>query len=392
MFSGFNGRLSAADPKLLAVDLQHSVDLKDPATSGFRDEASYVFSPGGREMAVPGENSGRLRIIDLPSMRIVDQFAITHGRWRPEATMLAWPTPNTIIATAQRYAAHNVLPAKLLVIDVRHRTVRQTPLSGTFLKSVALDRRRTVLFVAPTRRIGTARLVIVDSRGRMRSIALPGIAAGYENGNVNVDDEPDVLVRAHVAYVFGVDQRVLRVDLSTGVSEVHYVSGVPAAQPFGEAFMPGSGGIISSASTVATAAGPHRVLLGFGVMRPTADGRNQVYDRPGALVDTRSWQVVRLFYNGSGAWWHRGLLYVSTNLASKPEHWGPVELTAYDRNGRVVFSRQVRRATWQMSRGHLIEQRSPGGPYELDPLTGRPLHHIGTIAYPFDLIHWRIRH
>ena len=391
MFSGYNGRVSATDPKLLAVDLQHSVDRTDPAAAGFGDGPTYVMSPDGRQMAVPGENYGRLRIIDLPTMRIVKQVVILHGRWRPEATMLAWPTPNRIIAAAQRYAAHVVYPSRLLVIDLRHRTVRATPLHGTFLTSFALDRRRTAVVVAPAHRVGTARIVIVDGRGRMRSIALPEISAGYEERELSASTEPAVLARKHVAYFVGEGDRVATVDLRNGRVESHAVTGWPAAQPSGEPFTPGSGGLLEQHYYEGHLAGPHRVFLSEYEAHATSDGRNQLYSRPGVLVDTRTWQVVRLFYNATGAWWSRGLLYVATDLAKDPDHFGPSKLTAYDGKGGVVFTRLVRRGSWQVSRGHLIEQHSPGGPYELNPLTGRPMHGIGTIAAPFELIHWRWR-
>jgi hypothetical protein len=389
-FGGYESILRQVDPLTLRPISGRAIKFGDEALAGFDEDANYVKGPDGQLLAVPGSNRGRLTIIRLPTLRKVARFQIVHGRRfeMPEASVLSWPRANTIIATAQRYEAHQAFPASLLVINPIRHTVRSVPLDATVV-ATAVSRGRALILTAPVGHVGRARLNVVSTTGRVRSVALPSVLAGFGRGpdSPNEDLNPALLSTDRTAYVVSTNDHAVIINLRNLSLTHHKITGDPAPAPSGKPMSPGSGGLMWNSDRELVTAGRHRLLYISNDERPKHGG-NQHYSRPGAVLDSRTWAVVRLFPHTLDAWHAHGLTYLWQDRP--PYDQSRTALEAISASGHIKFTRHGSQLAWDHSAGVLVERRLDGRHgLQLNPRTGQVLASIGRVHYPFQLLRWR---
>ncbi|HEX3707770.1 MAG TPA: hypothetical protein VHV76_14180 [Mycobacteriales bacterium] len=383
-------RLRQVDPIGLRPVAGRNLKLGDFAAADFSDGTNDVLSPDGKLIALPGVNSGRLSVVRMPELRMIDRFPIVRGNrfTRPEPTLLSWPRQHTIVAFAQRYMAHRAYPGTLLVIDTQNHAVRALPLHSSVITTAA-EGQRTLLLTAPVRRVGPTQLDVVGPSGRMRSLPLPDVAAGFGPGPDwdNEDVEPALLATHRFAYVASADDVVTVVNLRTLAVTEHRIVGDPASKPLGKPLSPGSGGVMWNSGRSLVAAGRHRMLYVTNDVRPAHAG-NQFMQRPVVLLDTRTWKVRQLFPHVFDEWHEHGLIYLAKGRGFDAIRG--TELDVIDASGRLMFRRQGHGLRWDHSAGVLVERGLNGAnAVQLDPRTGRVIAHLRQVQFPFDLLRWQ---
>ena len=135
----------------------------------------WSFSPDRSRLAVARHETGvvrALRVVDVARMRAAMDIPI-----KPSGAigLLAWPQSDRLLAVQEVCCDER---QQVLVIDAGERAVTaRRPLRGT-VEGVGRTPRELVLLVAPAKRIGPARLAVVDDRGDVRFAALDRIRAG----------------------------------------------------------------------------------------------------------------------------------------------------------------------------------------------------------------------
>jgi hypothetical protein len=130
--------------------------------------ALRAVSPDGAFAALT-RTDGQLRIVRLRPLR----SAGTLGLGGKYVAAAVWPVPNRLVAVAG-----GETPA-VVVVDTRARRVlSRRSLTGELYGAVAAGKRLLAL-LAPKRAIGQAQLAVVEGDGSVRTIALPGVTAGF---------------------------------------------------------------------------------------------------------------------------------------------------------------------------------------------------------------------
>ncbi len=167
-----------------------------------------AVSPDGT-LAVLARSDGQLRIVQLRPLRSVWTLGLGE-----HVAAAVWAVPERIVALTGGDA-----PA-VVVVDARARRVLSRQLLDGELWNTAAGGRRLLGILAPRRTIGPARLAIVEEDGSLRTIALPGVAAGFApapgSDGRGKHASPGLAVNAagSRAAVAGLDM-VLSVDLAT---------------------------------------------------------------------------------------------------------------------------------------------------------------------------------
>ena len=120
-----------------------------------------------RRLAALGRSDGQLRIIELRPLRSV--WTLPLGR---HIAATVWVTPERLVAVTGGDA-----PAIVVVDTVARRVTSRRELDGELRNAVA-GGRRVVGILTPARKIGVARLAIVEADGSLRTIPLPDVTAG----------------------------------------------------------------------------------------------------------------------------------------------------------------------------------------------------------------------
>ena len=127
-------------------------------------------SPNGRTIALGHGSIPELGFVDLGTMRAAGRLrlpglgSVLHG---------IWPAPDRLVALRDGESAD------VLVIDPSARKVRnRLLLDGEVTGAIATARSLVFMLTSP-RAIGPARLALVASDGSVRTVALPGIVAGF---------------------------------------------------------------------------------------------------------------------------------------------------------------------------------------------------------------------
>lgn len=389
----YMSRLAQIDDRTLSPLSGRLVRFGDNALSGFDDSANYVISPDARELAVPGDNTGRMTLVALPTLRRTAHFRVVRAGaiLQPEVSLVSWPRRRMIIATSQPYVAHRVYRSRLLMIDpIAHKVVRRQLLPGTQMASGIGSDGRTVILMSPNDHVGPSWLMVITRSGNIHSVPLPTIEGGY--GGTSTGDEsvnPALLVHGETASVVSWTDSEATVDLRTLAVTEHTITGVPAPRPVGPAETPGSGGLMVNSTRELAPAGARHVLLTSRDSRPSAGG-NQSYTRPTALIDTRTWSAVKLLPAADQVWSAHRRLYLWLN--GTPRHPQQSVLLACTFTGQVAFRVQSKHG-YEMSAGFLVRRpfditnENQTAAQLLDPRTGRPIRNV-TIHVPFQLIRW----
>ena len=183
---------------------------------------AWSFSPDESLVALAGAAPLEIRIVDIGQMRLDKVLPLPRDFARPPeepaVTSLAWPTERRILALVEWGAWNHAL----VVIDpFERRIVSREAIEGT-LVALARTQEGLALLLAPIGRIGPARLLLVDSAGDQRSIALADVPAGLET----IDPQRSVQRLALPALaVDPAGARALVVPAAGPVAEVDLASG-----------------------------------------------------------------------------------------------------------------------------------------------------------------------
>ena len=141
---------------------------------------AWSFSPDESLVALAGAAPLEIRIVDVRRMRLDQVLPLPRDFARspeePAVTSLAWPTERRILVLVEWGAWSHAL----VVIDpFERRVVSREAIEGTLVVQ-ARTHEGLALLLAPVGHIGPARLLLVDSAGDQRSIALAHVPAGLE--------------------------------------------------------------------------------------------------------------------------------------------------------------------------------------------------------------------
>jgi hypothetical protein len=166
--------LARLDPRSLRPLPGRRVDLGEPV-------AGYALS-ADRSMLVLGDNDEAvLVVVDVAGMRLAGRVLLEPGGQPPYA--LAWLGPRRVAAVIEDAGGASVV----LVDPLARRVVARQRLGGVLGGAARLP-GRLVLLLTPDGAIGPARLAVVDGRGTVRAVTLPGIVAGFQQPAVEAAD------------------------------------------------------------------------------------------------------------------------------------------------------------------------------------------------------------
>jgi hypothetical protein len=293
------------------------------------DQPLALFAGGG------DSNDGRLLVVDPRRLRRLGTIRLPSRRWE-------WPYASSwlgrsrvllagsgVIEGPERDLSATVVTA---VDPAARRVVAQRTLPGELLASRRLPDGLVLLLGRPAS-IGPARVAVVDAGGRVRTVSLPGIAAGFQEpadwdkvGASSRRAQPGLAVDpdGRRAFVVGAGDPVAVVDLRT--LEVAWHRTEPR---------PGLLGRLADwllpAAEAKSVHGPVRMAawLGDGLMavwgqdetEPLVRGPTvEQWLRPAGLrlVDTRAWRATTIHPQASGAVWAGGRLLAFGRLLGPP--------------------------------------------------------------------------
>jgi hypothetical protein len=236
---------------------------------------AWSLSPDRRLAAfgisAPGDE-GRIgiRVIDLGTFQIVKDIAAGIA-----AEAVGWIAPDRLAAFLQS--------GEVIVVDpASGEELAREALGATscpFTPQNAVTRLGFVFVVAVA---GSARLVVADAQGRVRTVRLGDISLGEAHG---ICQEAGLAVdrRRLVAYVVGAGAPVAAIDLRTLRVTRHRVADAPA-------LLAGSGCAECGAQRAAHWVGGRRFAVTGFDRRPTRRAfRSRTTPAGAALVDTRTW-------------------------------------------------------------------------------------------------------
>jgi hypothetical protein len=255
---------------------------------------SWSFAPDRSKVVFGDSSRGELLLVDAKRMR---RISVVDSRLQTASVVAtSWPATNRVYAVLETlvpsgdYDLSCCGPAVLVTVDpVAHKLVATQQLDGQ-VYGVVHANGELVLLMGPVDAVGAARLVVVGRDGGVRSFALDGVAAGHDPDVETAETivhfaQPGLAVvpdgsRAYLV----VSDRVVEVDLATGVASSHPLAPRRAVQKLG--------GYDGSFRTAAWARPGVLVVTGFDDHASVgADGHVKVDSNPAgaALVDTRDW-------------------------------------------------------------------------------------------------------
>jgi hypothetical protein len=295
----------------------------------------WSVSPDRSRLALARHEAGvlrSLRLIDVRRMRVTADVRLTGGA----VGLVAWPAPERLLAVQERCCREE---QQLLVVDLTRRRVSVTrPLGGTVVGS-GWTARELVLLVAPARRIGPARLAIVDAAGEMRFVELGSIAAGTEMVNPARHrtryQTPGLTVDRSGRRAFVVaPERVAAVDLASGAVSHHELERSTS-------LLSRLRDWLEPVAHAKAASGQTRSAqwLGGGVIAVTGSDESEQRLEPAglSLVDTGDWSM-RTIDRGATAVHVAGDLLLATG--------SDIGLVAYGLDGDRRFQRFEGREVW----------------------------------------------
>jgi hypothetical protein len=338
-------RLARIDPKTLRPRSGARIDVGSEGCvpRGGGSACSFLppwsVSPDRSRLALARHEAGvlrSLRLIDIRRMRVIADVRLEGGA----IGLVAWPAPERLLAVQERCCKE---AQQLLVVDLTRRRVTATrPLGGTVVGS-GWTARELVLLVAPARRIGPARLAIVDAAGDIRFVELRSIAAGtdvvdpaqhrtrYQTPGLTVD-------RAGRRAFVVAPELVAEIDLAQGAVSYHELERSTS-------LLSRLRDWLEPVAHAKAASGQTRSArwVGGGLIAVTGTDESQQRIQPAglSLVDTGDWSM-RTIDRGATAVHVAGDLLLATG--SSPE--APIGLVAYRRDGDRRFQLFEGRPAW----------------------------------------------
>lgn len=311
----------------------------------------WVVAPDGRLLAVGVRRWSESSIETLRFYTVAGPHR--SGKGVPlggVAAALAWTRPDRILAYVNVCCPNPQGAGTVLTIDPRaRRVVARTEVDGSVLH-IARGTDSLVLLVGEANRIGSSRLVVVDSEGAVRSVDLEQIHAGMtwpEQGGgdpIGTRLVPGLAVDApgQRALVIAPDGVVAVVDLGSLAVSYHRLAAGPSP-------LDRIAGWLTATAEAKGVNGPALVArwLGDGLMgvagsdgRATQEnGKLRVSMQPLGLriVDTRDWSVRTLDAGADSFTVANGvLLATGSSWSSDPQSQSGMGVAAYgpDRNKR----------------------------------------------------------
>src|SRR4029450_12435982 len=141
---------------------------------------AWTSAPDESLVALAGAAPLEIRTVDIRRMRLDKVLPLPRDLARPSeepaVPALAWPTERRILVLVEWGAWSHAL---VVINAFEGRIVSREAIEGT-LVALARTHEGLALLLAPVARIGPARLLLVDSAGDQRSIALADVPAGLE--------------------------------------------------------------------------------------------------------------------------------------------------------------------------------------------------------------------
>ena len=128
-----------------------------------------AVSPDGRQAVLGGGTGGRLRLVELGTLRGTGLLRL--GGYSVSGAL--WPARDRVVVLSSGREA------EVVVVDpLTRRVLSRTPLPGAS-GGVVKAGGRLVILLTPPETIGQAHLAIVTAHGSVRTVALPGVQAGF---------------------------------------------------------------------------------------------------------------------------------------------------------------------------------------------------------------------
>jgi hypothetical protein len=380
---GFDGtRLVRIDPRTLARSSGPELRLRNAGSA-------WIFGPDHRALAVGGVNFGELMTVDVPSWSTHAFRVVRAGDYSPEVIPVSWPRDDLLIAYAQSFAAHELLPGSVLVADpMTGQVTSRTRLHGSVLTATRTANGGAALLVCPVRRVGSTRLVLVDPAGKTRTVDLDQVHGGYADSGspgVSMSRRPALLARGNHVYVIGAQDPVAEVDVRRAAVAYHDIPGfMTTALPGSDYQVSGSGGALSQLWRDAHWIVGGRALVTGSESYPVGDGTYMHgFSRAANIVDLVHWKVDTVLPNvESNSETARGLIVANI--------YGPNRQVLRP-DGTLLFARHGPRF-WTLAGARLIEAGTNGRKaVELDLHTGRVIRRLPRLAtWPLAVTAWPV--
>ena len=306
---------------------------------------AWSFSPDELRVALAGAAPLEIRIVDIRRMRLDKVLPLPRDLARPPeepaVTSLAWPTERRILALVEWGAWSHAL----FVIDpFERRIVSREPIEGT-LVALARTHEGLALLIAPVGRIGPAKLLLIDSAGGQRSIALADVPAGVET----IDPQRSVQRLAIPALaVDPAGARALVVPAAGPVAEVDLASGRVDYHAVHEpvSLLGRLRNWLEPAAEAKTAEGPERQAVWVGEhlvavfgqdIHELAKGGEQTTPAGVTLIDVRRWTKRILDEHASQFSFSAGTLLAYGTTWTDATHERGMGLTGYGLDGHERF-------------------------------------------------------
>ena len=303
------------------------------------------FSPDESLVALAGAAPLEIRIVDIGRMRLDRVLPLPRDFARPPeepaVTSLAWPTARRILALVEWGAWSHAL----VVIDpFERRIVSRETIEGT-LVALARTNDGLALLLAPIGHIGPARLLLVDSAGDQRSIALADVRAGLET----IDPQRSAQRLAIPALaVDPAGARALVVPAAGPVAEVELGSGRVGYHDVHEpvSLLGRLRNWLEPAAEAKTAEGAERQAVWVGEHLVAVSGQDTHQGEKGdeqtttaglALIDVRRWTKRILDEHASQFSFSAGTLLAYGTTWTDATHERGIGLTGYGLDGQERF-------------------------------------------------------
>jgi hypothetical protein len=155
------------DSQLVRLDPRSLRPLRGPKLDLLDWSGAWAFSPDRSRIALgsaceAGVSLGTLELVEVRRMRRDACFVI--GGYGGGVGTIAWPTANRVLVVTQS-------PQQVVLIDAKkRRIIKRTPIDGVWLSGARAGHRLVVL--TGRARDRSDRLVVVDARGGVRSVAV----------------------------------------------------------------------------------------------------------------------------------------------------------------------------------------------------------------------------
>ena len=303
----------------------------------------HAWSPDRAMLALGDNDQDALHLVDARRMRALGKVwldAPSAPQW------FGWLGPRRVLAVVDHPLGDpGTEPgeAGVVLVDPLARRVLHRQNLHRRVNAAAFLGDRAVLLTTPADGIGTAGLAVVDDSGKVRTVPLRGISAGFKEPTEHTSDSVTEQREAGLAvdpaggraFVVAAGTPVAEVDLATLRVAYHGLS-----QPV--SLLRRLAGWFVPAAEAKLVSGPWRQAcwLGDGLLAvwgfevkvgKDAGGQPKVEDTPSGLklVDTRRWTVRQVHPEATVARWHGGRLLAFGVRWYDQQRPGGIGLTVY---------------------------------------------------------------